>query len=65
MSRLLQDCRLHHHAVAGGWGDEWRERTRATDRVLAAIHAGKLEPHEINRPHDRKTGGDAPLIALS
>jgi integrase len=47
MSRPLRDCRLHHHAVADGWGDELRERSRATDRVLAAIHAGKLEPHEI------------------
>jgi hypothetical protein len=47
MSRLLRDCRLHHHAVAGGWGDMLRERSRATDRVLAAIHAGKLEPQEI------------------
>jgi hypothetical protein len=47
MTRLLRDCRLNHHAVAGGWGDDLRERDRATDRVLAAIHAGKLEPHEI------------------
>jgi hypothetical protein len=47
MSPLLHDCRLHHHVVAGGWGDELRERSRATDRVLAAIHAGKLEPDEI------------------
>lgn len=47
MARLLRDCRLNHHALAGGWGVELRERDRATDRVLAAIHAGKLEPDEI------------------
>ena len=33
--------------MAGGWGDELRERSRATDRVLAEIHSGKLEPQEI------------------
>jgi integrase len=47
MMRLLRDCRLNHHAVAGGWGVELQERERATGRVLAAIHAGKLEPQEI------------------
>jgi hypothetical protein len=47
MARLLRDCRLNHHALAGGWGVELRERDRATDRVLAAIHAGNLEPNEI------------------
>ena len=47
MTRLLRDCRLYHHAVAGAWGDELRERDHATDRVLEAIHAGTLEPHEI------------------
>jgi hypothetical protein len=47
MTRLLRDCRLHHHAVAGAWGDDLRERDRATDRVLEAIYAGKLEPQQI------------------
>jgi hypothetical protein len=49
MRRLMRDCRLSHHAVAGGWGNELRERDRATDRLLAAIDAGKVEPHEIVR----------------
>jgi len=73
MSRLLRDCRLHHHAVADGWGDELRERSRATDRVLAAIHAGKLEPQEIiirmiekraaavPEHQARKVGGRSPI----
>jgi Domain of unknown function (DUF6538) len=73
MSRLLRDCRLHHHAGADGWGDELRERSRATDRVLAAIHAGKLEPQEIivrmiekraaavPEHQARKVGGRSPI----
>ena len=73
MSRLLRACRLHHHAVADGWGDELRERSRATDRVLAAIHAGKLEPQEIivrmiekraaavPEHQARKVGGRSPI----
>jgi integrase len=74
MRRLLRDCRLNHHAVAGGWGDDLRERDRATDRVLAAIHAGKLEPHEIvacmiekqvtinSEPQARKAGARSPVL---
>jgi hypothetical protein len=74
MSRLLRDCRLHHHAVAGGWGDELRARSRATDRVLAAIHAGKLEPHQIivrmiekpvatnPEPQPRTAGAKSPIV---
>ena len=74
MTRLLRDCRLNHHAVAGGWGDDLRERDRATDRVLAAIHAGKLEPHEIvarmiekqatanPEPQARKAGAISPVL---
>ena len=74
MARLLRDCRLNHHALAGGWGDELRERDRATDRVLAAIHAGKLEPQEIivrmiekpatpmPEPQARASGGKSPIL---
>ena len=74
MSRLLRDCRLNHHAVARGWGDELRERSRATDRVLGAIYARKLEPQEIiarmikklptsiPAPQARQMGAQPPII---
>src|SRR5271169_1979398 len=72
MARLLRDCRLNHHAVARAWGDELRERDRATDRVLEAIQTGKLEPHDIIRmiekqaatiaePNARPVGAKSPI----
>ena len=49
MRRLMRDRRPKHHAVAGGWGNELRERDRATDRLLGAIDAGKVDSDEIVR----------------
>ena len=72
MTRLLRDCRLHHHAVAGAWGDDLRERDRAANRVLGAIYAGKLEPQQIlsrmiekpadiPQPRAAQAGGKSPI----
>jgi hypothetical protein len=55
MAELTHDCRLNHHAHAKAWGDIWRERDHATDRVFEAMNTGVLESREIVRLVDRPT----------
>jgi integrase len=62
MAQLLHDCRLHHHAFAKTWADEWRERDRATDRVAEAMHVGALESRDIVRLLDRPEASNSSLV---
>jgi integrase len=47
MSRLLRDCRLHHHALAGAWGDVLRLRERTVERVSVALDQEQLSPSQF------------------
>jgi len=57
MARLLRDCRLNHHAVAGGWGSELRECPLLRPRLPPAA------ADESERPRLVGTGPGIKLLS--
>jgi integrase len=47
-NRLLRDCRLYHHALAGAWGDALRLRENTLNRVEAALGEEKIAAAQID-----------------
>jgi integrase len=54
MHRLLRDCRLYHHALAGTWGDVLRLREHALARVEAALDGEKVTTGQIDAVIERR-----------
>jgi integrase len=60
MNRLLRDCRLHHHALAGTWGDVLRLREETLQRAEMALDKELVAPSQIDAVVERK-----PIAATS
>jgi integrase len=48
MERLLRDCRLFHHALAGTWGDVLATRESTVELVSTALDHDKVAPSQID-----------------
>jgi hypothetical protein len=66
MARLLHECRENHKEHAGNFADVRREHNAATDHILEAIRAGRVEPHAlvsiIDRPASSISQASAPIM---
>jgi hypothetical protein len=62
LNRLVRNCRLYHHALAGTWGDVLRLRERTVDHVDAALSQEKITAAQIDAVIERKPIAVTPPI---